>query len=144
MRLRRSKADPEAAVGYYHCISRVVNREFLFGTQEKERFVAFMRAYELFCGVHVVTCCVMSSHFHIFVAVPHRPAPKHLPSDEELVALARAAHISYGADRLEEELALYREEGNQKKLEKLRERFFRQMWDVSWFMKLLKQRFSHW
>ncbi len=57
----------------YHCISRVVDRRFIFGPGEKERFVALMREYEQFCGVQVLTYCLMSNHFHILVEVPKRP-----------------------------------------------------------------------
>ena len=33
----------------YHCVSRVVNRERVLGTREKEHFVTLLRAYERFC-----------------------------------------------------------------------------------------------
>jgi hypothetical protein len=31
------------AVAYYHCISRVVDRQFVLGETEKEQFVSLMR-----------------------------------------------------------------------------------------------------
>jgi hypothetical protein len=43
-----------------------------------------MREYERFCGVHVVTYCIMSNYFHILVEVPERP--KEPLSDEALLA----------------------------------------------------------
>ena len=63
MRRPRFKAPPEHPLAYYHCISRVVDRQFVFGPPEKEQFVEFMRLYERFCGLRVVTYCVMSNHF---------------------------------------------------------------------------------
>ena len=54
----------------YHCVSRVVNRDFVFGDEEREMFVLLMRRYEAFCGVKVLSYCVMSNHFHILVKVP--------------------------------------------------------------------------
>jgi hypothetical protein len=57
-------------MAHYHCISRVVNREFVFGDVEREQFVQFMREYEAFCGVRVLTYCILSNHFHILVEVP--------------------------------------------------------------------------
>ena len=44
----------------YHCVSRVVDRDFKFGKEEKEKFVEFMRLYEAFCGVNVLSYCIMS------------------------------------------------------------------------------------
>ena len=45
----------------YHCVSRVVNREFVFGSAEKEQLRKFMRMYEVFSGNRVLAYCFMSS-----------------------------------------------------------------------------------
>ena len=144
MRMARWKADENEPVAHYHCISRVVERRFVFGGDEKEHFIRLMRGYEFFCGVRVVTFCVLSNHFHILVEVPRRPAPDQLPDDRELVARLRKAGYSYGAGTLKQNLKRFRDAGQHAAAEQLKERFFVRMWDVSWFMKMLKQRFSHW
>jgi REP element-mobilizing transposase RayT len=122
----------------------VVNRDFVLHEEEKEQFVRLMRRYERFCGVRVVTYCVMSNHFHILVEVPSRPPAGELPSDSELVRLARSAQDSYGSATLQQDLERFRQRGQDKAAEQLKERFFCRMWDVSWFMRLLKQRFTQW
>ena len=144
MRTARAKQE-DGATGYYHCISRVVDRQFVLGAQEKEQLVTLMRRYEAFCGVKVITYCVMSNHFHILVEVPKRPEKERLPSDAELVSLVRKAKDSYGSGTLQQDLQRLRE-GAQGGVaaEALRERFFCRMWDVSWFMRLIKQRFTQW
>lgn len=43
MRQDRLKAPPDHPAGYYHCVSLVVNREFVFGNEEKGMFVKLMR-----------------------------------------------------------------------------------------------------
>jgi len=141
--MARAKQD-EGTTGYYHCLSRVVDRQFVLGPQEKEQLVLLMRRYEAFCGVKVVTYCVMSNHFHILVEVPQRPDPHHLPTDAELVSLVRKARDSYGSATLQQDLERLRTEHAHASLERLRERFFCRMWDVSWFMRLVKQRFTQW
>ncbi len=50
---------------------------------EREQFVQFMRGYEAFCGVRVLTYCILSNHFHVLVQVPERP--EELPGAEELL-----------------------------------------------------------
>ena len=50
MRQARLKAPEEHKVAYYHCISRVVNRDFVLGEEEREQFVEMMRCHEHFCG----------------------------------------------------------------------------------------------
>ena len=51
-------------VSYYHCVSRVVDRRFILGDEEREYFVCLMRKLEAFLGLRVVTYAVMSNHFH--------------------------------------------------------------------------------
>ena len=141
MRRARAKQQP-GEVGYYHCMSRVVDGQFVLGEVEKEQLVTWMRRYAAFCGVKVVTYCVMSNHFHILVEVPQRPERQHLPTDRELVARVRKARDCYGSGRLEADLKALREQKADQAAEALRERFFCRMWDVSWFMRLVKQRFT--
>jgi putative transposase len=142
MRRPRMKAPESFSQGMYHCMSRVVDRRHVLGEEEKEEFVRLMRLYERLYGLQVITFCIMSNHFHILVAVPSRPAV--LPGDAALVALVRETQGRGPAETLAGWLARWREAGNHEAAEKERERWFRQMWDVSQFMKVLKQRFSQW
>ena len=51
MRAARLKVPAHAPAGYYHCLSRVVDRRFILGEVEKERFVSLLREHEAFCEV---------------------------------------------------------------------------------------------
>ena len=133
-----------APVAFYHCVSRVVDRNFVLGDLEKEHFVKLMRGYEAYCRVRVLTFCIMTNHFHVLVEVPQRPLPELLPSDADLVKLVKVAECSYGATTLERRLEQLRRECRHDEAEVLREHFFANMWDVSFFMRVLKQRFSQW
>ena len=84
MRKSRLKAPAHHPIAYYHCVSRVVNREFVLGPEEKEEFVRLMRLYEEFGELRVVTYCIMSNHFHVLVEVPRRP--EQMPDDAQLLA----------------------------------------------------------
>jgi REP element-mobilizing transposase RayT len=144
MRRPRLKAPPSHPLAYYHCVSRIVNRDFVLGDEEKEKLVEFMRVYEQLYGLRVLSYCMMSNHFHIFVEVPQRPDPEDLPGDEALVKQVRKCLGSKVANELEWELAHFRKIGATDAAEALRERWFSRMWDVSQYMKVLKQRFSQW
>ena len=144
MRRARLKGEPEAEVAYYHCVSRIVDRRFVLEAREKETFVRMMRGYESYCGVRIITFCVMSNHFHILLEVPRRPPLELLPTDAELVARLRMAQCSFGSSTLAHRLEMLRAGGDHQRAEELRERFFSTMWDVSYFMRVLKQRFSQW
>ena len=40
---------------FYHVISRVVDKRFIFNPKEKNFFRKWMRKLEAFCGVRIVT-----------------------------------------------------------------------------------------
>ena len=138
----KAPANSYADTAYYHCVSRVVNREFVFGDAEKEEFVRLMRVYERFCGVRVVTYCVMSNHFHLLVGVPKRP--ETMPSKAELVKTVKKALGDLEAQRLEWMLGQAAKSKSKTWEQEVREKYLRRMWDVSLFMKTLKQRFTQW
>jgi len=135
MRTRRLKIIGQTAV--YHCISRAVAGEMLFGNREKEVLRKQLWQVADFCGVEVLTYCVMSNHFHVLVRV--REA--YSVSDEELL---RRLGILYHRekDRVQVLGAILKEGGEE--AEELRAKLLARMGDVSVFMKELKQRFSIW
>lgn len=94
-----------------------------------------------FCGVEVVTYAIMPNHFHVLIRVPRR----ELVSDDELLRKYKILHpktdrfqtarIEVIADWLKKNTLDGRE---------WREKQLALMFDVSAFMKLLKQRFTRW
>jgi putative transposase len=66
MRRARIKAD---GAGYYHCMSRIIEKRPILGAEEKEKFRKIMRQVEGFSGAEILTYSVMSSHF--LCGVPH-------------------------------------------------------------------------
>jgi len=126
----------------YHCISRVVDRRFILGEAEREQFVTCLRAYEAFCQVRVLTFCVMSNHFHVLVEVPARPAED--PSDQELLKHLTVLYSGKQMAEIRWQLEHFRGQGDHAAAEELRQRFLARMWDLSAFVKVLKQRFAQW
>ena len=143
MRYPRWKAGPEDPAGFYHCISRVVDRQFVFQERERERFRNFLTEYAAFCGVKVLTWCILSNHFHLLVEVPQKP--QQPPPLEELIQ--RLEHLSgcaMDAASLRQFVERLGAPPDDPALEDIRNRLWAQMYDLSQFMKLLKQRFTQW
>ena len=129
----------------YHCVSRVVNREFVLKREEKEQFVRLMRRYEAFSQVKVLTFCVMSNHFHILVEVPGGPEDGGVSwSDERLLKHLEPIYSGRKMGELRWELGHYRAQNNEQGAEAFRQRYFRRMWDLSEYMKIVKQSFTQW
>ncbi len=136
-------AETDSAI--YHCVSRVVDRQFVFGREEKDVFVRMMREYEAFCGVQVLSYCVMSNHFHVLVEVPPKGKGEALKmSDEDFLAKMKAMYSAVYYRDLEHMLERLRSQGADKAAEELKEKYTSRMHDLSEFMKGLKQRFTQW
>jgi REP element-mobilizing transposase RayT len=126
----------------YHCISRVVDRRFVFGDVEREKFRVFMRMQENFSGCRVLAYCVMSNHFHLLLEVP--PMPDCGISDEELSMRLRAIYTEAFVAVVAKELAEARAAGHARRVEEIHARFTYRMHSLSEFMKTLLQRFTRW
>ena len=137
--------------GVYHCVSRIVDRRFIFNDKEKECFVDIMRRLEGFLGVRVLTYCVMSNHFHILMEVPD-PAEVEVLSAETLRArlplLYRGAALAEARDEIDNAVRHAQGQGKSSGaadwIEAVLARYQARMGDLSTFMKELKWRFSIW
>ena len=133
---------------FYHVISRVVDRRFAFGPEEKEKFRALMRMQEKFTGCRVVSYCLMCNHFHLLLEVP--PLAEGGLSDEELLKRLSAIYSEAYVAGVAKELAdartsVYVEEsGLEEALAAIHKRFTYRMQDLGEFMKGLLQRFTQW
>ena len=136
MRLPRLKGSREQSA-VYHCISRVVGGQFLLDDLGKEKLAQLLLRLAAFCGMEVITYCMMGNHFHLLVRVPIRQEL----SDTELLQRLEAFYGRRGV------LTVLAREGIESRGgidAVLRRSLLERMGDVSVFMKEFKQRFSRW
>ena len=131
----------------YHCISRAVNREFVFGDLEREQQRMFMRMYENFSGCRVLSYCFMSNHFHILLEVT--PMPAGALSDAELLRRLRAICNEVQVDEVAAELKEARNRirkglADEAYAAAIHARYTYRMHDLSQFMKTFTQRYTQW
>jgi REP element-mobilizing transposase RayT len=138
MRTARAFPADGSQVGFFHCLSRVVDRRFIFGDPEKETFRRILRQCEAFYGLNVLTYCLMSNHFHVLVEVPE---PRELSEEETLSRIAALYPAKFVAG-LRNDLEAFRKAGLEYSAQTLLASFTSRMWNLSNFMKSLKQRFS--
>ena len=135
MRKARIKAENG---GFYHVMSRVIEGRSIFGPDEKERFRHIMRQMEAFCGLKILTYSVMSTHFHALIHVPDRPEI----SDATLIERLHILYEPPVVNTIEAQLAEFRKEGLHKQAEKIKGKYTYRMYEISEFMKTVKQRFT--
>ena len=143
---RRLKFEGRATC--YHVMSRTVNGEFLFGPTEKEAFRRMMWRMAAFSGVEVLTYVVMDNHFHVLAKVPDREKwLRKFEGDEGEGRLLKHLATVYSQKflaQLSGEIATFREQGNERAVGELLDRFKKRFCDISLFVKELKERFSRW
>jgi len=135
-------AGKQGKPAIYHCISRVVDRRFVFGDAEREAFRMFMRMQENFTGCRVLSYCVMSNHFHVLLEVP--PVPEGGISEGLLLKRLGALYSEAFVDGVAQELVSARKDGDEAMVAEIHARFTNRMHDLSEFMKTLLQRFTRW
>ncbi len=126
----------------YHVVTRVVERRFAFGTEEKERFRTLMRMMERFSGCRVLTYCVMCNHVHILLEVP--PMGAGGLSDTALLERLGVLYSDAFVAIVAKELQDAHKEGDEAMAAEIHKRFTYRMHDLGQFMKGLLQRFSQW
>jgi REP element-mobilizing transposase RayT len=142
MRQARLRMPEDYPLSHYHCLSRVVDRRFAFDAAEKDQFIALLRECENFCEVRVLTYCLLCDHFHVLVEVPRQP--EALPTPEEIHAKLRTLSGHQDPGQFLERLTFYRQRKDTAGEARYLESYYRRLWDLSAFMKLLKQRFTQW
>jgi len=134
--MRRGRIKEAGAV--YHCVSRTVGGQFLLDELAKQRLVDLLFPLAQFCGVEIITFCMMSNHFHLLIRIP--PADTCIPDS---VLLLRAERF-YGIQALLPSLARADLQRSGSISSHIRLSLSSRMGDVSAFMKEFKQRFSRW
>lgn len=128
---------------FYHCISRVVDKRFVFNAKEKNHFLRWMRKLEGFSGVQVVTYCLMSNHFHLLLRVPDRAAMPKLTM-ESLLKLLPVIYSPTQMLGIQQEIGRAQAAQDEAWLAQILERHERRRFDLSIFVRELKQRFTRW
>ncbi len=139
--------DSDTKPAIYHLVSRIVERRFALGIDEKERFRTLMRMMEKFTGCRVLSYCVMCNHIHILLEVPPMPAEGISDADflsrlSVLYGESFVADIAGQLDAARNEGGL--EGGNSERVGEIKGRFTYRMHDLGEFMKGLMQRFTQW
>lgn len=122
-------------------MTRTVDGEMLFKDREKEMLRKMIWQVADFCGVEILTYCVMTNHFHVLLRVPD----KQEFDDQELMRRYKVLYPKPTKYQAESVKVLTNQlEANEAEAELFRQKLMARMGDVSEYMKAVKQRFSVW
>ena len=128
---------------YYHVTSRVVDRNRTLREAEKRHFYDWMRRLEEFCGVQVVTYCLMENHFHLLVRVPQRNVQDEL-TEARLRELLPLIYRRQELAAALQELNWAGEDSTGEWMAEVLARYQARRFSLSVFLKELKQRYTRW
>lgn len=137
MRQSRFKVLPDEPVAYYHVVGRSVDPRFVFAEDEKDRFQKLLRQCEVHCSVKVLTYCLVPGVFHLLLEVPQHPGTV---ADDDLRTRLDGLFSSAFRKVMEDRWKTLPAEQAKKEFRAYASRF----WDLSWFVRFLKQPFAQW
>ena len=115
----------------FHLIGRIVGAERLLDDAGKEALTRMLWKMAAFCGMEVITYCMMANHFHVLIRVPEPPQL----TDGQLIERLEALYGARGAPTL---LAREAMSERGKIDEDIRRKLVERMGDVSAFKGKLK------
>jgi len=136
MRMSRIKAS-KGEDALYHCMSRSVGGDYIFGYKEKDTFLRMMWRLADFMGIAILDYVLMSNHYHQLLEVPgiielsdneliERVATYYGPKNPKVTDLKNA--LIKGGGLAQDRRSLY----------------LGRMGDISEYQKILKQGFTRW
>jgi hypothetical protein len=129
-------------------MSRLCDGLTFWDDVEKEALVLLLRKMARFCGMKVLTHCVMGNHFHVLVRVPQQEewvkqfeGPE---GEERLMKHLRTLYSKRFVESLKAEIARWREIGNEPFAERCLKAIRARFCDISVYVKEVKSRFTKW
>jgi putative transposase len=132
----------------YHVMSRTCGGTVFFDDVEKEALMRLLWKMSEFCGVRLLTYCVMGNHFHALVEVPVREEWlkqfEGAAGEKRLFLHLGQLYSRSFLDDLRTELEELRKENLENLVQARLAEFTRRLCDLSIFVKEVKERFSRW
>jgi putative transposase len=144
-RIKSSSGDDTTC---FHLMSRLCEGVAFWDDTEKEALVLLMRKMARFCGMKVLTHCVMGNHFHVLVRVPNQAEwVKQFEGPEGEARLMKHLRTLYSrrfVASLRVGLARWRKAGNEPFAERCLNALKARFCDISVYAKEVKTRFTKW
>jgi len=127
---------------FLHVVTRTAGQEILFGDAERERFRAILFKQLEFSGLRALAWCLMGNHFHLLLELPDKEKALDGWTEDDFIA-----RLSVLEDELSTRLTLgdvemFRRNGHAAGVAEIAARVRERLFDLSVFMKELKQRMT--
>ena len=129
---------------YYHVVSRVVNRDLVLGAEEKEHFRKLLMRQLKFSGLKAVAWCCMGNHFHLLLEVPDKETALEGWKDADFIKRLKVLQEEGYTWAILKDVEMWEKNGNREAIAEVAAAVRERLFDLSQFMKELKQKFTTW
>ena len=147
-RLRIKQTGMAGASTCFHLMSRTCGGTVFFDETEKEGLVLVLKRLAAFCGIKLITYCVMGNHFHALVRVPNREQWlrrfEGKGGEERLLTHLRTLYSKAFVELFRLELERLRKAGRESEAKGYVDAMKTRFCDISVFAKEVKSRFCKW
>ena len=135
-------ADPQGRARFVHVVTRTAGQQILFGDDERERFRKILFKQLKFSGLRALAWCLMGNHLHLLLELPDKEKALAGWTEDDLIA-----RLSVFKDEMSTRLTLadvemFRRNGHAEGVAEIAARVRERLFDLSVFMKELKQRMT--
>jgi REP element-mobilizing transposase RayT len=134
--------SPDGQRRYFHVVSRTAGKEILFGDDEKETFRKILFKQLKFSGLRALAWCFMGNHFHLLLELPDKELALEGWTEEDLIDRLSVLKDEFSTRLVLGDVEMFRRNGHAKGVTEIAERVRERLFDLSAFMKELKQKFS--
>jgi len=127
---------------YFHVVSRTAGKEILFGDDERETFRKILFMQLKFSGLRALAWCFMGNHFHLLLELPDKELALEGWTEEDLIDRLSVLKDEYSTRMILGDVEMFRRNGHEKGVTEIAERVRGRLFDLSAFMKELKQKFT--
>lgn len=147
-RLRIKQTGMAVSSTCFHLMSRTCGGTVFFDETEKEGLVLVLKRLAAFCGIKLITYCVMGNHFHALVRVPNREEWlkrfEGKDGEAKLLEHLRTLYSKAFVEMFRLELERLRKAGRTHEAKGYVEAMKARFCDISVFAKEVKSRFCKW
>jgi REP element-mobilizing transposase RayT len=134
--------EPDGRCRYVHVVTRTAGQQLLFGDLEREVFRKILFKQLKFSGLRALAWCFMGNHLHLLLEVPDKGKALEGWAEEDFIA-----RLAVFGDEMSTRLTLgdvemFRRNGHAAGVAEVAARVRARLFDLSVFMKELKQRMT--
>ena len=127
---------------YFHVVSRTAGKRILFGDDERETFRKILFKQLKFSGLRALAWCFMGNHFHLLLELPDKELALEGWTEDDLIDRLSVLKDEFSTRMILGDVEMFRGNGHADGVSEIANRVRERLFDLSAFMKELKQKFS--